>query len=115
MVLRRKADAEVITVGSGRSGQASALMPDARMPLCPSYRPEQAWACCDYTSALRQRNGDGDRQRAVSLLGESLVIAGELGRRRLEQKNQKGGSHVNFSSTQGRCTSSIRTSSGPSI
>ena len=43
------------------------------------YRPELAWTCHDYADALLQRNGGGDRERALSLLGESLSISTELG------------------------------------
>ena len=43
------------------------------------YRPELAWTCCDY--ALRERDGPGDKEKAVSLLDESLAISSELGMR----------------------------------
>ena len=29
------------------------------------YRPELAWTCCDYADMLRERDGDGDRAKAV--------------------------------------------------
>ena len=47
------------------------------------YRPELAWTCCDYADALRERNGEGERARAVSLLDESLATSSELGMRPL--------------------------------
>jgi len=50
------------------------------------YRPELAWTCCDYADALRQRNADGDRAKAISLLGESLAISSELGMRPLMER-----------------------------
>ena len=36
------------------------------------YRPELAWTCHDYGDCLLQRNERGDRQKAMSLLEESL-------------------------------------------
>ena len=50
------------------------------------YRPELAWSLCDYADTLHERNGDGDRERAVSLLDESLAIASELGMRPLMER-----------------------------
>ncbi len=47
------------------------------------FRPELAWTCCDYADALLQRNGSGDRTKAMALLDESLAIATELGMRPL--------------------------------
>ncbi|MCH8297792.1 MAG: protein kinase [Chloroflexi bacterium] len=47
------------------------------------YRPELAWTCCDYADTLLQRNGEGDRAKAMSLLDESLAISSELGMRPL--------------------------------
>ena len=43
------------------------------------YRPELAWAYCDSTDAIQERNGPGDRAKAVDLLNESLAISTELG------------------------------------
>ena len=34
---------------------------------------------CDYADMLIQRNGEGDRSKAMSLLDESLAISSELG------------------------------------
>jgi len=53
---------------------------------CAGYRPELAWACCDYTDCLLQRNGKGDREEAMSLLDESLTISSELGMRPLMER-----------------------------
>jgi len=50
------------------------------------YRVELAWTCCDYADTLLQRNGEGDRAKAMSLLDESLVISSELGMRPLMER-----------------------------
>ena len=50
------------------------------------YRPVLAWTCCDYADALRERNGEGDRAKAISLLDESLAISSELGMRPLMER-----------------------------
>jgi hypothetical protein len=44
---------------------------------------ELAWNCCDYADMLNERNADGDHERAISLLDESLAISSELGMRPL--------------------------------
>ncbi|MFQ6026171.1 MAG: AAA family ATPase [Dehalococcoidia bacterium] len=50
------------------------------------YRPELAWAWCDYADTLLQRASAGsaqahpvDREKAISLLDEALAISTELG------------------------------------
>lgn len=50
------------------------------------YRPELAWTCCDYTDTLLQRGEPGDREKAMSLLDESLAISTELGMRPLMER-----------------------------
>ncbi len=50
------------------------------------YRPELAWTCCDYADTLLQRNEPGDREKAMSLLDESLAISSELGMRPLMER-----------------------------
>ena len=50
------------------------------------YRPELAWACCDYSDILLERIGENDRTKAVSLLDESLAISSELGMRPLVER-----------------------------
>ncbi len=50
------------------------------------YRPELAWTCCDYADALRERDGEGDRPKAMSLLDESLAISSDLGMRPLMER-----------------------------
>jgi len=50
------------------------------------YRPELAWSLCDYADALLKRNDEGDRQKAMQLLDESLQISTELGMRPLMER-----------------------------
>ena len=50
------------------------------------YRSDLADACCDYAHTLRERDGDGDREKAKALLEESLSIARDLGMRPLEAR-----------------------------
>ena len=49
-------------------------------------RPQLAWTCCDYTDVLRERDREGDREKAVSLPDESLAISRELGMRPLMER-----------------------------
>jgi hypothetical protein len=51
-----------------------------------SYRPELAWTRCDDADTLLQRDGPGDRERAMSLLDEALGITRELGMRPLMKR-----------------------------
>ncbi len=71
----------------GKLHQAAAHFEDA-LAFCRKggYRPELAWTCCDYADALRERNGEGDRSKAMSLLDESLAISSELGMRPLMER-----------------------------
>jgi len=50
------------------------------------YRPELAWTCCDYADTLRERDGEGDRAKAITRLDESLSISSELGMRPLMER-----------------------------
>ncbi len=50
------------------------------------YRPELAWTCCDYADTLLQRSEPGDREKAMTLLDESLAISSELGMRPLMER-----------------------------
>ena len=50
------------------------------------YRPELAWTCHDYADTLLKRNDRGDRQKATTLLNESLAISTELGMRPLVER-----------------------------
>ncbi len=52
------------------------------------YRPELAWTCCDYADMLLERDGKGDRAKAITLLDESLAISSELGMRPLMERVQ---------------------------
>ena len=71
----------------GNLDQAAAHFKDA-LAFCrkAGYRPELAWTCCDYADLLRERDGEGDRAKAMSLLDESLVISSELGMRPLMER-----------------------------
>ena len=68
----------------GNIDQATACFEDA-LTICrkAGYRPELAWTCCDYADTLRERDAEGDRAKALSLLDESLAISSELGIRPL--------------------------------
>ena len=50
------------------------------------YRPALAWNLCDYADLLLARNQPGDRQKAMTLLDESLAISSELGMKPLMQR-----------------------------
>ena len=50
------------------------------------YRPVLALVCCDYADTLLQRNEPGDREKAMTLLDESLAISSELGMRPLMER-----------------------------
>ncbi len=52
----------------------------------PAEQPELAWTCCDYADTLLRRNEPGHREKATSLLDESLVISSELGMRPLMER-----------------------------
>ena len=51
-----------------------------------NWKPELAWTCHDYADTLLQRDDPGDREKANSLLDESLAISTELGMRPLMEK-----------------------------
>ena len=67
--------------------QAVAHFEDA-LTFChkAGFRPELAWTCCDYADTLRDRDAPGDKDKAVSLLDESLAISSELGMRPLMER-----------------------------
>ena len=50
------------------------------------YRPELAWVCYEYASALSARNTVGDQATASLLLDESLAISTELNMRPLMER-----------------------------
>ena len=56
------------------------------LTLDSGLRPELAWTCCDYADTLLQRDSTGDREKAMSLLDESLAISSELGMRPLMER-----------------------------
>ncbi len=63
----------LLSVTLGRLDQAVAHFEDS-LEFCrkAGYRPNLAWTCYDYAGALSQRNGNGDRERVITLLDESL-------------------------------------------
>ena len=67
--------------------QAAAHFEDA-LAFCrkAGYRPELAWACCDYADTLRERDDSGDKEKAITLLDESLAISSEVGMRPLMER-----------------------------
>ena len=71
----------------GHLDQAVSHFEDA-LAFCrkAGYRPELAWTCCDYADTLLQRGQPGDREKAMSLLDESLAISTELGMRPLMER-----------------------------
>ena len=71
----------------GNPDQAAANFEDA-LAFCrkAGYRPELAWTCCDYADMLKERDGEGDRTKAITLLDESLEISNELGMRPLMER-----------------------------
>ncbi|MFQ6030613.1 MAG: hypothetical protein ACE5Q6_24340 [Dehalococcoidia bacterium] len=77
----------LLSVTLNRPDQAVSHFEDS-LNFCRTagYRPELAWTCCDYADTLLQRNNPGDRERAMSLLDESLAISTELGMRPLMER-----------------------------
>ena len=71
----------------GNSDQAASHFEDA-LAFCRmgGYRPELAWACCDYADMLQERDGEEDRAKAISLLDEALAISSALGMRPLIER-----------------------------
>lgn len=43
------------------------------------HRPELAWSCYNHARALVQRHGEGDAERAVPIVADSISLATELG------------------------------------
>ena len=79
----------LLSVTLGRLDQAVAHFEDS-LEFCrkAGYRPNLAWTGYDYADALLQRNEPGDRDKATSLLNESLSISTELGMRPLMERAQ---------------------------
>ena len=71
----------------GNLNQAMSHFEDA-LAYCrkAGFRPELAWTCCDYADMLLDRNNEGDRAKAITLLDESLAISSELGMRPLMER-----------------------------
>ena len=61
---------------------------EGAMAFCrqAGFGPELAWTYCDYADLLRERDAEGDRAKAISLLDESLSISNELGMRPLMER-----------------------------
>ena len=61
---------------------------DVALAFCrkAGYRPELAWSLCDYADMLLERKGEGDKEKAVTMLEESLAISTELGMRPLMER-----------------------------
>jgi len=77
----------LLSVTLGKFDQAMAHFEDAsNFYRNAGYRPEMAWTCCDYADTLLQRDYPGDREKANSLLDESLAISTELGMRPLMER-----------------------------
>ncbi len=71
----------------GQLDQAVSHFEDA-LVFChkAGYRPELAWTCCDYADLLLEGKNEADRDKAMSLLDESLAISSELGMRPLMER-----------------------------
>ncbi|MDP6665632.1 MAG: LuxR C-terminal-related transcriptional regulator, partial [SAR202 cluster bacterium] len=70
----------------GNPEQAAAHFEDA-LTLCREggYRPQLAWACCDYADLLLQTE-DADLDNAMSLIDEGLAIVQDAGQRPLRER-----------------------------
>ena len=64
----------------GDLSQAATHFEDA-LAFCrkAGYRPELAWTCCDYADMLRQRDAQGYRAKAITLLDEALAMVADVG------------------------------------
>ena len=72
---------------TGDLDNAQAYFEDA-LAFCrkAGYRPELAWALCDYADMLLERKDEGDSKTAMVMLDESLSISTELGMRPLMER-----------------------------
>ncbi|MCH8225705.1 MAG: protein kinase [Chloroflexi bacterium] len=70
----------------GNLDQGAAHFEEALMFSRAGYRVELAWSCCEYADLLRERDGPGDKEKAIPLLDESLAISSELGMRPLMER-----------------------------
>ena len=85
----------ILAQAMGNLDQATTHFEDA-LAFCrkSGYLPELAWTCCDYADTLlHPSTGSGrtdvsNREKAMSLLDESLAISTELGMRPLMERAQ---------------------------
>ena len=70
----------------GNLDQACGHFEDALAFCRKGFKPELAWTCCDYADTLRERDGEGDRAKAIALLDECLAISSELGMKPLMER-----------------------------
>ena len=77
----------IIAAASGNREQAANHFEDAIAFYRPrGLRPELAWSLCAYADLLRDRDAPGDKQKATTLLTESLAISSELGMKPLVER-----------------------------
>jgi DNA-binding CsgD family transcriptional regulator len=71
----------------GQLDQAAKHFDDA-LSFCSKggYRPELAWASCEYADLMMERNGQRDRAKATGLFEECLAVSNELGMRPLIER-----------------------------
>ena len=77
----------LLSMTIGRVDDAMSHFEDA-LAFCrkAGYRPELAWTSCDYADTQLRRANPGDREKAMTLLDESLAITGELDMRPLMER-----------------------------
>ena len=77
----------LLSENTGELDQAAAHFEDG-LTFCreAGYRPELAWTCCDYADMLLERDGEGDHEKAIALLDESLTISSGLSMRPLMER-----------------------------
>ncbi|MCH8224546.1 MAG: hypothetical protein IIC97_01620 [Chloroflexi bacterium] len=70
----------LLSVTMGQLDRATSHFEDAlALSRRAGRRDHLPGTCYDYADALLKRNGQGDRERAISLLEEALVLSTELG------------------------------------
>jgi ATP/maltotriose-dependent transcriptional regulator MalT len=77
----------LVAQAAGNLDQATVHFEDA-LAFCrkAGCLPELAWTYHDYADTLLQRNNPGDREKALSLLDETLTISQQLGMRPLMER-----------------------------
>jgi len=80
---------------AGRTDDAIAHFEEA-LGFCrrAGYRPEYSWSASDYVDLLLERNGPGDRPKAISIINETLQIVRSLGMTPLEERLMRHGLHT---------------------